>query len=322
MTPKLQFIPLKSKQGELIGHARVRGNALTVQPKGTERGAVPILTDRGEFRGTLCTSVRFDGTLEAVLLHENGTVHATGFAKGCLLTRQETERRLMRATEQHTPARTPEPADKPKVADRPAPDIRIPEPNRVEPIPSAPTGAQKRFLFPESAPDTIRHTESFAALLRRTERVFSRMTDNPVQPVREPVLEPVREPVIQNTIQEPVQKPVREPVREPVPEAEKLTEGPRPDWASDVNTLLLQSRQSVRTVGNPFPHIFPGATFTRDPSAREDTLTGRWLSGGERLRITAVRGAYSPRPPERLNGFTRYIRARSGGYWVRVAPEE
>ena len=41
-------------------------------------------------------------------------------------------------------------------------------------------------------------------------------------------------------------------------------------------------------------------------------------AAGERMRITAVPGAYSPHPPAHLTGFTRYIRARSGGYWIRV----
>ena len=49
-------------------------------------------------------------------------------------------------------------------------------------------------------------------------------------------------------------------------------------------------------------------------------LAGEWQRGGERMQITAVPGAYSPRPPAHLPDFTRYIRARSGGYWIRVRP--
>ena len=97
------------------------------------------------------------------------------------------------------------------------------------------------------------------------------------------------------------------------------------DWYDEVERLLENEPPANRSepIANPFPNIFPGAKFLRIQKPGVPAyLCGDWYSGrgptGERMRITAVPGAYSPRPPTHLTGFTRYIRARTGGYWIRV----
>ena len=109
-------------------------------------------------------------------------------------------------------------------------------------------------------------------------------------------------------------------------------------WAAEVDDLLGENGAPARApratpspalspvpVPNPFPHIFPDARFTLTPreagvwEVGAETLHGTWRQGRDEMRITAVRGEYSPQPPEHLPGFTRYIRTRQGGYWVRVA---
>ena len=97
------------------------------------------------------------------------------------------------------------------------------------------------------------------------------------------------------------------------------------EWCEEVERLLDNAPSDNRgePIANPFPNIFPGAKFLRIRKPGVPTyLCGDWRSGhgaaGERMRITAVPGAYSPHPPAHLIGFTRYIRARSGGYWIRV----
>ena len=94
-------------------------------------------------------------------------------------------------------------------------------------------------------------------------------------------------------------------------------------WSDEVDRLLEDRAPLPRRdpVANPFPNIFPGAVFERVtlPGGAAH-LAGEWQRGGERMQITAVPGAYSPRPPAHLPDFTRYIRARSGGYWIRVRP--
>ena len=97
------------------------------------------------------------------------------------------------------------------------------------------------------------------------------------------------------------------------------------DWYDEVERLLENEPPANRSepIANPFPNIFPGAKFLSIQKPGVPAyLCGDWYSGrgptGERMRITAVPGAYSPRPPTHLTGFTRYIRARTGGYWIRV----
>lgn len=94
-------------------------------------------------------------------------------------------------------------------------------------------------------------------------------------------------------------------------------------WSDEVDRLLedCEPRPRREPIANPFPNIFPGAGFYRVSLPGQSAhLEGDWQRGGERVQITAVPGAYSPRPPAHLSDFTRYIRARSGGYWIRIRP--
>lgn len=94
-------------------------------------------------------------------------------------------------------------------------------------------------------------------------------------------------------------------------------------WSDEVDRLLedCEPRPRREPIANPFPNIFPGAGFYRVSLPGQSAhLEGDWQRGGERVQITAVPGAYSPRPPAHLPDFTRYIRARSGGYWIRIRP--
>lgn len=103
----------------------------------------------------------------------------------------------------------------------------------------------------------------------------------------------------------PVSPPVRETARE--------------QWHREADALLCAEPSQAVPVENPFPHIFPGAVFTRDDRMHtRGTLCGQWTRRGERFHITAVPGEYRPQPPKHLPGFTRYIRTLQGGYWIRV----
>ena len=106
----------------------------------------------------------------------------------------------------------------------------------------------------------------------------------------------------------------------PSPHAHRFADGTS-HWSEEIDRLLedRSDAEQREPIANPFPNIFPGARFQRvsRPGAAMH-LEGDWQRGGERLRITAVPGAYSPHPPAHLRDFTRYIRARSGGYWIRL----
>lgn len=162
---------------------------------------------------------------------------------------------------------------------------------------------------PESPDDTANRAEAFAALLERCEAVFQKIDAAPGD-----------DSAIGSA-----------PAH--VPSIKDAQDGPRRcaviDWHDSVDALLASQPAARRDtiaqsparapVTNPFPHIFPDARFYSEcDSTGTQMLIGTWRRGTEQFTVTAVHGEYSPRPPEHLPGFTRYIRTRQGGFWVRV----
>ena len=199
-----------------------------------------------------------------------------------------------------------------------------------------------------AAEQTAADTESFMALLRRADRAFAAVMhrEPPVVPAAaqldgmrrgaryEPAGAPRTAPAVRQSA--PASPPPQQaafdaqsaPVQgTPLLNGRRLYAEPNAagDWYDEVERLLEDEPTANRSepITNPFPNIFPGAKFLRIRKPGVSAyLSGDWYSGrgpaGERMRITAVPGAYSPRPPAHLTGFTRYIRARTGGYWIRV----
>ena len=202
---------------------------------------------------------------------------------------------------------------------------------------------------PASIEQSAADSESFMALLRRADAAFQRLSRR-VEPMPGADMLPGAPPepprrsgrtedgvraaaaIAQDTAA-PADGAAAEPPELPrTSPAAPAGDGPRrarrlpgelSGWSDEVDRLLEDRAPLPRRdpVANPFPNIFPGAVFERVtlPGGAAH-LAGEWQRGGERMQITAVPGAYSPRPPAHLPDFTRYIRARSGGYWIRVRP--
>lgn len=202
---------------------------------------------------------------------------------------------------------------------------------------------------PASIEQSAADSESFMALLRRADAAFQRLSRR-VEPMPGADMLPGAPPepprrsgrtedgvraaaaIAQDTAA-PADGAAAEPPELPrMPSAAPAGDGPRrarrlpgelSGWSDEVDRLLEDRAPLPRRdpVANPFPNIFPGAVFERVtlPGGAAH-LAGEWQRSGERMQITAVPGAYSPRPPAHLPDFTRYIRARSGGYWIRVRP--
>ena len=186
---------------------------------------------------------------------------------------------------------------------------------------------------PPSVQESAADSESFMALLRRADAAFSRL-NTPVFPLvtqegarSAAQSERAREThapadafrtALSGTKAEPSPQKPSSPQRPPADTAECASH--RRAWDEQVEALLeLPNAIARERCDNPFPHIFPGAQFVRiSGSGVLEHLEGEWISGRERYRLFAVRGEYSPLPPRHLSGFTRFIRTRSGGYWVRV----
>ena len=210
-------------------------------------------------------------------------------------------------------------------------------PRQAEPVREAAgkllhfTRAEDRV--PPSVQESAADSESFMALLRRADAAFSRL-NTPVFPLvtqegarSAAQSERAREThasadafrtALSGTKAEPSPQKPSSAQRPPADTAECASH--RRAWDEQVEALLeLPNAIARERCDNPFPHIFPGAQFVRiSGSGVLEHLEGEWISGRERYRLFAVHGEYSPLPPRHLSGFTRFIRTRSGGYWVRV----
>ena len=429
---EVAYIPLKTADGAVLGHARVCGGTVVFQFRRAVQGQAVVLTDSGRFSGDLHGSVRMDGAVIAAAAIENGRVLCVGQTRGNALCADEVRRRLIdpaveelrgksaetaplisntgsnqdkssplsvvsvssaptehasvptqptqktiaqsaadevqRTEAQSIPAHgdTPRQAEPLRSANAPTEHAPVPPqptretiaqpaadevqrteaqsipthgdtPRQAEPVRETAgkllhfTRAEDRV--PPSVQESAADSESFMALLRRADAAFSRL-NTPVLPLvtqegarSAAQSERAREThasadafrtALSGTKAEPSPQKPSSAQRPPADTAECASH--RRAWDEQVEALLeLPNAIARERCDNPFPHIFPGAQFVRiSGSGVLGHLEGEWISGRERYRLFAVRGEYSPLPPRHLSGFTRFIRTRSGGYWVRV----
>ena len=379
---EVAYIPLKTADGAVLGHARVCGGTVVFQFRRAVQGQAVVLTDSGRFSGDLHGSVRMDGAVIAAAAIENGRVLCVGQTRGNALCADEVRRRLIdpavkelrgksaetaplisntgsnqdkssplsvvsvsSAPTEHASV-PPQPAREP-IAQSAADEVQRTEaqsipthgdtPRQAEPVRETAgkllhfTRAEDRV--PPSVQESAADSESFMALLRRADAAFSRL-NTPVLPLvtqegarSAAQSERAREThasadafrtALSGTKAEPSPQKPSSAQRPPADTAECASH--RRAWDEQVEALLeLPNAIARERCDNPFPHIFPGAQFVRiSGSGVLEHLEGEWISGRERYRLFAVRGEYSPLPPRHLSGFTRFIRTRSGGYWVRV----
>ena len=429
---EVAYIPLKTADGAVLGHARVCGGTVVFQFRRAVQGQAVVLTDSGRFSGDLHGSVRMDGAVIAAAAIENGRVLCVGQTRGNALCADEVRRRLIAPAVEELRGKSaetaplisntgskqdkssplspesassapvehasvpPQPAREP-IAQSAADDVQRTEaqsipahgdmprqaeplrsanaPTEHAPVPPQPTRetiaqpaaddvqrteaqsmpahgdtprqaepvretAGKLLHFtraedrvPPSVQESAADSESFMALLRRADAAFSRL-NTPVLPLvtqegarSAAQSERAREThasadafrtALSGTKAEPSPQKPSSAQRPPADTAECASH--RRAWDEQVEALLeLPNAIARERCDNPFPHIFPGAQFVRiSGSGVLEHLEGEWISGRERYRLFAVRGEYSPLPPRHLSGFTRFIRTRSGGYWVRV----
>ena len=429
---EVAYIPLKTADGAVLGHARVCGGTVVFQFRRAVQGQAVVLTDSGRFSGDLHGSVRMDGAVIAAAAIENGRVLCVGQTRGNALCADEVRRRLIdpaveelrgksaeiaplisntgsnqdkssplsvvsvssaptehasvppqparetiaqsaadevqRTEAQSIPAHgdTPRQAEPLRSANAPTEHAPVPPqptretiaqpaaddvqraeaqsmpahgdtPRQAKPVRETAgkllhfTRAEDRV--PPSVQESAADSESFMALLRRADAAFSRL-NTPVLPLvtqegarSAAQSERAREThasadafrtALSGTKAEPSPQKPSSAQRPPADTAECASH--RRAWDEQVEALLeLPNAIARERCDNPFPHIFPGAQFVRiSGSGVLEHLEGEWISGRERYRLFAVRGEYSPLPPRHLSGFTRFIRTRSGGYWVRV----
>ena len=214
-------------------------------------------------------------------------------------------------------------------------------------VPAVEAGEEDAEDAPASIEQSAADSESFMALLRRADAAFARLSERHapgVAPASSTAAQPASAPLRRSARHDGAQPAMQQPAAQPGGIAAPRTDAPSApaapaetpaaapsvarrfpedaaQWGEEIDRLLEDcgAAEQREPIANPFPNIFPGARFQRvTRPGMQPHLEGDWQRGGERLRITAVPGAYSPHPPAHLMDFTRYIRARSGGYWIRV----
>lgn len=387
----MEFIPLKTPEGQLLGHARIKDGYVGLSFKNAQRGRAAILTETGSVAGAIDGKIAVSSRVLAAALHEDGRLICYGVARGVSMNADSIRRRLIlsrpdiRAAsgkprqEPAAQAEAPEPTrqgprsvvKQERVAagraetraqeqEREAPEP-VPE-NRARYVPVRPgEPEQSPVISPQrdktgepDLADVVAAYDRGAALWNRN--VFGAYRESEPAHREEPfddaprervsamraetaaaAAEPLSQPMIppQDTAAESEAffallkrsdaafRKISEPM-EPVPEPEPFhavrSTPYAPSWHDEVDAMLGRTAEELRqSVPNPFPHIFPNAAFVRVvKEGVTDRLEGDWRRGPERFHIYAVPGSYSPVPPPELTGYTRYIRSRAGGFWVRV----
>ena len=294
--------------------------------------AAPALPAEGQVTGAALERGT-DGASEALLrtreiVRQAQIIREAAIAREAALARGAEDAAQAGKTAAHQREAAPAEASSPVREER---DTRAPAAAQAPADADAATegGRLLRFAPAKSVADSAAESESFMALLRRAESVFERL-ETPQPPLlhfpnqRSARREAERRAAEEGDLREP-HKTTR-----PVTEAGDAGAGDSAlsaretasaaEWHAQVDALLETPAPIGREwIENPFPNIFPGARFSRvGGSGVMEHLEGEWHSGGECCRIIAVRGAYSPRPPAHLAGFTRFIRTQSGSYWIKL----
>lgn len=404
----MELIPLKTPQGELIGHARVKDGFVAWKLKSPAHGSAVVLTGAGSVSGAAEGRIQVSSPVLAAAIHDGGRLLCYGIAKGSGMDIEDIRRRLPAQAQATAPARPAQQREKPdpiseyqafvaaetereraeetlceptaemKQGPRPQPGAAAAQPlpereaaerkhsasspsgrEKVLPERGAPGKAARPGVVPEGAePEAVRAMEigNFSAVDterpplhpagREEPEAFQAAGAAPVRAMEKAAVaafEAAQEmedplPTSEDTAREAeaffalinradrVYRQAVEPLSPPIapePAQPNRSAAHIRNWHEEVDAFLELSGERVRSgVPNPFPHIFPNAAFTRiQQNGVTERLEGDWRRGAERFYIHAVPGSYSPAPPAHLPGYTRYIRSRAGGFWVKVTEQ-
>ncbi len=400
---ELEYIPLKTPDGAICGHARVRGGFVELSLRSPMHASALVITENGSADGAIGKRIPVSAQVSAIALHENEVLRCCGFSRTTALKPTDLRRRLQAmAPAKPSGAEPARPAARPTV---PPPEAPVSAAFVEEIAAGIPHFAPAARPAEKPSASAMPDADSQNATRARAASVYKRLGDAvpaaayapPAPPPPAPPPSPAKSPRQQSakapapsrpapkaakpgprTPWPPPPPPPPEPpqprpdghVPQPPPPPQPGPNGhvppppepnpprpdphepwppppfPRPDpphpghnghtpspepphhhpdgghepplraadWGRDAGADPLDAKPAP--VPNPFPHIFPDAQFIR--AGNDDTLLGEWVHGNSRAEISAVPGPYSPQPPPHLAGYTRYIRARSGGYWVKV----
>lgn len=141
------------------------------------------------------------------------------------------------------------------------------------------------------------NSAALRSILERAQKVFSPLSeDDYFAPCH--FVDAANQPAVHTAAQYTASTPIREQAVKP-----------------------LDQQQNSIPIDNPFANSFPNSKWRKvfQPQGQGWYLEGEMQRGREVILITAVPGEYRPVPPRHLQGFSRYIKSREGGFWVRCA---
>lgn len=281
------YVPLKTSVGEPVGSLSITDDVAMLKTKRPMPGKCFVVTDEQTLPIFANTPLKLVGTFRAVAVVDDDRLTCHGVAPNCNLTRQQ----LWSLLSQNRTKSVVIPEPELEQVDEPEPDDGAIMSQQSEP-----------YAHPD-VHDTEAATASFSALLHRANAVYERI-DTQHQPMHHPALT----------------EPLAVPAPAPAPKPPNVSSAN--DWLNEIDTLLKGAKATTvppSVVGNPFPNTFPNSTWTAvSGEGVMPHLEGEWKRGSELFKIIAVPGAYAPRPPKHLFGFTRFIRTRQGGYWIKL----
>lgn len=142
---EIEYIPMKTPDGQTAGHARVQGGFVDVRLKRNDGGQALVLTDTGYVSGSPDARIRAGGLVTAVAVHTAGSLACVGFGRAGAMTLADVRRRVAAITEASA-------AHPPRVQVAPAAAV-----SREAP-PAAPE--QAAHVFGEAEPQSARFTQA------------------------------------------------------------------------------------------------------------------------------------------------------------------
>lgn len=91
---ELEYIPLKTPDGAICGHARVRSGFVELSLRTPMRASALVITENGSASGASGARIPVSAQVSAIALHEKDVLRCCGFSRTTALKPTDLRRRL------------------------------------------------------------------------------------------------------------------------------------------------------------------------------------------------------------------------------------
>lgn len=196
------------------------------------------------------------------------------------------------------------------------PPLAQESPTEEEPSPEPKPESEK--VAAPTIDETAEEVARFKLMMERAEAVFARMRGNAAETKYKPIPQATRPD--ENAATKNTNSP--SPATKGSATEEANREGLNNEWLETVSRLVTnKGGDGLDRAAETLSQIFPDSVWvTVRGEGIMPHLEGEWQRANELFKIIAVPGSYAPRPPKHLFGFTRFIRTRQGGFWLKFLP--